>query len=523
MAHPRLSQLGLRLLLPLAAGAAASCGFEPLGWWPVALLGVACLLLLVAHAQGPRSAALLGWLWGLGHFTLGLNWIATAFTYQAKMPGWLGWGAVVVLSAYLAVWPAVAAGVGWFFRRHGLARVLGFAGCWIVAEWCRGWVLTGFAWNPLGAIMLGDFAHPGLATVAPWLGSYGLSGLVVVLAGVMGFAVQRRRWALAAGPLLLVGAAMHWPTPPQRNTAIAYTLIQPNVTQADLSDPARFDAQYHMSAALSAARPSATWRAGQPRLVLWPESGVPEYIRDGYPYWFYQYTYLGDATMARWRLAQAVGQGGLLLTGTDSLDVVGERVVGGQNSVVAIDGRGRLVASYAKAHLVPFGEYLPWRDVLKPLGLERVIPGDMDFRAGPGPQTLDLGPLGRAGLQICYEIVFPGAVVDRAHRPDYIVNPSNDGWYGDWGPPQHVAQARLRALEEGLPVLRSTTNGISVVIDAAGVVRAHAGRHVAARLDGLVPQAAPPTWFSRAGNMLCLGMGLVLLAASALVLWRARR
>ena len=510
------------VLAMVALGGVAACGFQPLGWWPLALLGVGGLAVLVAGAQTPGRAALRGWLFGLGHFALGLNWIATAFTYQAKMPPALGMVAVVGLSAWLAVWPAAAAAGAWAFRRSSGARVLGFAGCWIVAEWMRGWVLTGFAWNPLGAVLLGDFVHPGAAALAPWLGSYGLSGLAAGLAAVVGEGLLRLRTdgrraaGLVAVPIVLVGLALHAPKPSERPGHVAYTLIQPNVTQAELADPAHFDAQFAESARLSAPHNAA------PRLVLWPESGVPDYLRDSYPWWYYEYTFGGDPLLARLRLGRAIGDSGVLLTGSVDLDFAGKQAVGGQNVITGVDGHGRVVASYAKAHLVPFGEYLPWRWLLKPLGLERVIPGDMDFRPGPGPRTVDLGALGKAGLQICYEIVFPGETVDRAHRPDYIVNPSNDGWYGAWGPPQHLAQARLRAAEEGLPVLRSTTNGISAVVDASGVVRAFVPRGVAGRLDGVIPAAAAPGWFARAGNMLPLGIALGLLAGSALVLRRRR-
>jgi apolipoprotein N-acyltransferase len=166
--------------------------------------------------------------------------------------------------------------------------------------------------------------------------------------------------------------------------------------------------------------------------------------------------------------------------------------VGAWNVVTALDSQGTIRASYAKAHLVPYGEYLPMRGLLTPLGLSRLVAGDFDYWSGPGPRTLDFSALGlpRVGVQICYEIVFSGQVVDRAHRPDLVFNPTNDGWFGAWGPPQHLAQARLRAIEEGLPVLRATTNGISAVIDARGGVRDFVPRHVAGRLEGLVP----PRW-----------------------------
>lgn len=165
----------------LVLGAGAACGFQPLAWWPLTLLGVAGLVALTARAVSARRAWLLGWSWGFGHFAVGLNWIATAFTYQAKMPAWLGWGAVLVMALVLGVFPGLAALGGWWFRPRETqagrgAMVLGFASCWILAEWLRSWVFTGFAWNPLGAVGLGPFDWPGLAYQATWLGTYGLSG-----------------------------------------------------------------------------------------------------------------------------------------------------------------------------------------------------------------------------------------------------------------------------------------------------------------------------------------------------------
>jgi apolipoprotein N-acyltransferase len=187
-----------------------------------------------------------------------------------------------------------------------------------------------------------------------------------------------------------------------------------------------------------------------------------------------------------------------------------------------LDATGAIRGSYAKAHLVPYGEYLPLRWLLEPLGASRLVPGSIDFLPGPGPQTLDLGAFGKAGFQICYEIIFSGQVVDRAHRPDYLFNPSNDGWFGAWGPPQHLAQARMRAVEEGLPVLRATTTGISAVIDAQGRVLHALPRQTAGRIDGVVPPALPPTLFARLGNVLPLGWAIALLVLS-LVASRRRR
>ncbi len=514
-------------LCAIALGGVAACGFEPLGLWPLTLLAVAGLIELIARAQTWKQAALVGWLFGVGHFTIGNNWIATAFTYQANMPQWLGWVAVVLLSLYLAIYPMLAALGAWLIARRrdpaGSARlplVLAFAGCWIVSEWLRSWVFTGYAWNPLAMAALGGFARPGLAGLAPWLGTYALSGLVALLAGSWLLALRRRgrvAMPLAAVPAILFLLPSFGEDPAKG--ALPYTLVQPDIRQDDLDNPALFEKQFVKTAGLT--RPDGETTR---RIVLWPESGVPDYLREGYPAYFYrQMTFAADPLIARRRIGQVIGPGSLLLTGAVDLEMQGRKVVAARNVVTAIGAGGDIKAGYAKAHLVPYGEYLPMRGLLEPLGLSRLVPGALDFWPGPGPQTLALGPWGKAGIQICYEIVFSGQVVDRGNRPDYIFNPSNDGWFGRWGPPQHLAQARLRAIEEGLPVLRATTTGISAVIDADGIVRRHLPLHVAGRLDGLVPPAHAPTLFARFGNALALAWSLVLLLATLVAMRRRGR
>jgi len=262
--------------------------------------------------------------------------------------------------------------------------------------------------------------------------------------------------------------------------------------------------------------------------VLWPESGLADYLRPVYPQRYYdRTTALGDPEFARRRIGRMVGPGSVLLTGAVDLEIgpgpFGPRAVGAYNSVTALDANGEILGGYAKAHLVPYGEYLPMRPLLEPLGLSRLVAGTIDFLPGPGPRTLDLGTHGRAGIQICYEIVFSGEVAERGDRPDYIFNPSNDGWFGAFGPPQHLAQARLRAIEEGLPVLRATTTGISAVIDAHGVVRDHLPMREAGRIDGLVPPALPPTPFARLGNLLAIAWAILFVALAAVALRRGPR
>ncbi|WP_243652603.1 apolipoprotein N-acyltransferase [Novosphingobium sp. PhB165] len=517
----------------ILAGAIAACGFQPLALWPLTLLGIAILIELVACAPSWKRAFFIGWCFGLGHFTLGNNWIATAFTYQAAMPAWLGMIAVFLLSLYLALFPALAAAGSWLVLKldrdkagakgaSGAFAVLGlaFAGSWIVAEWLRAWLFTGFAWNPLGVALLGGFDTRGLALITPWTGTYGLSGVLVLLAALPGLLVRLAlggrgvlRWAWVL-PVLAVYAPLTMlmtrpdPWAARAEGAIRFTLIQPDIRQEFIEDPRNFENNFDTMARLSLPR-----RPGEKRVVFWPESGLGDYIRDGYPSYLYRiYTYAGDPVLARRRIGRVIGPYGLLLTGAVDLVIKDDEEVAARNSVSAIDGHGNLIASYSKAHLVPYGEYLALRWLLEPLGATRLVPGALDFWPGPGPRTIDFGDWGKAGIQICYEIIFSGQIVDPRVRPDYIFNPSTDGWFGRWGPPQHLAQARLRAIEEGLPIMRSTTTGVSAVIDADGLVRAYVPWHQAGRIDGLIPPAHEATPFARWGNRLPLALAAVLLA-----------
>lgn len=518
---PRLSDIALNSprLSALLLGVISALGFEPVALWPLALLALAGLLALLVRAPTRQAAFTLGWSFGLGQFSLALNWIATAFGFQAAMPAWLGWIAVLGISAYLAVYPGLALLAAWHFRARLAALVPALAASWILAEWLRGWVLTGFPWNPLGAVLLGPFDTVGAARLLPWLGTYALSGLAALFAGLWytgltRFRADRRMLALLAVPML----AQFWPQgDPGKAGTVPYVLVQPNIPQEQLNDSAYFQANFERLAG-----PVPPPRAGDAALVLWPESGVPDYLRGGYPVPYYQNTYGADPTLARARLAAMLGPERLLLSGTVDLEINDGRAAGARNSITAIDGQGAIRASYAKAHLVPFGEYVPLREVLEPLGLARFVPGSIEFWPGPGVRTIPLGRFGKAGMGVCYEIIFPGAVADRADRPDYLFNPSNDGWYGSWGPPQHLAQARLRALEEGLPVLRSTTNGISAVVAPDGRVVQSVPHNAAGVLLGRIPAAAPPTPFARHGNLLSLAWAMLLLAFS-LVALRPRR
>lgn len=503
-------------------GALAALGFPPIHAWPLALAAIGAFALLVSDSSTRKAAFHLGWLFGVAHFTLTNNWIATAFTYQAEMPAVLGWAAVPLLALYLALYPGLAAALAFSFvpKRPGPAFALALGTAWILAEWLRSWVFTGYAWAPFSLALMGPWDRPGFGILLPFTGTYALSGIAVALCALMAWWVAGRRWVQLGVAAVLLAIGMYLPAGKAAQGDLSLTLVQPNLRQEEIDDPRKYESQFQTIAGLSVPR-----NPGTTRLVLWPESGVPDYLRDGYPQRYYdQMTAAGDPAFARQRIGSVIGEGSLLLTGLVDLEI-GEvdgrrRAVGAYNAITSIDPAVNLGKRYAKAHLVPGGEYLPLRPLLEPLGATRLVAGSIDFIPGPGPRTFDLGRHGKAGMQICYEIVFSGEVVQRSQRPDYIFNPSNDGWFGSWGPPQHLGQARMRAAEEGLPVLRSTTTGISAVIDSRGVVRESIGRNIADRIDTLVPPPGPPTLFASLGHRLTLLWGIALALASLVALRR---
>ena len=492
----------------LVLGLIAAVGYPPIHAWWIALPALALFVAHIRAAPTGRSAFWRGWVFGWAHLTLANNWIATAFTHQAKMPEVLGWVAVPLLCIYLAVYPAFAAlAVHLVGRRAGpLAFGTLFAAAWIVTEWLRSWVFTGYPWPPLGLMLLGGWENQGWAMLLPWMGTYALSGFTVLLSAVLGIAFVRAKWFVAltvmAG-LVMVPMVLPVPTATQ-DTQIRYTLVQPYIPQDEIIDGSQFEAQFQRL-----AQPTMEHR-DRSRVVLWPEGTIPDYLEEGYPQRYYdRMTFAQDPAIARKRLGAVIGPQSTLLTGLSNLNIGvlpdGRKgAVSARNSVVGINPDGDITHHYAKAHLVPYGEYLPLEWALGPLGLARLSAGAIPYIPGPGPRTLDLGVHGRAGVQICYEIVFSGQVVDRDNRPDYLFNPSNDGWFGAWGPPQHLAQARMRAIEEGLPVLRATTTGISAVIDANGIVRQTIATGKSAKLEGFIPAATAPTLFARMGNALPL-------------------
>ena len=502
----------LYVLYAFVSGAASAFAFEPTGLWPLLPVAFAILCEFIDRSKSLSRSLLIGWAFGLGQFVVGLNWIATAFTYQAAMPPWLGWIAVVLLSLYLAIYPALATGLAWRFGRDDrvvLVTVLG--GAWAITEWLRGTMFTGFPWNPAAAAL----APTPLIGVTPLIGTYGLSGLVVLLGGAIWLEYYRKWLPL----LVIVGiSALLWvlpssSVPPDPLAVMNIRVVQPNIGQEDKWRPG-FEEEAARRLAILSGQP-----ASEPRLLLWPEAAVTDPLVDARTD-----QHQAFAEFQRTRAASLLGPNDRLLTGGIAIESRdGVHVTGAANSIFAIAPGGKLIGRYDKAHLVPYGEYLPMRPLLSAIGLSRLAPGDVDFTSGPGPRTIDIdSQWGKVGLQLCYEIIFSGQVVDRKHRPAFIFNPSNDAWFGRWGPPQHLAQARLRAAEEGLPVLRSTPTGISAVIDGRGNVVKSLPWRTAGAIDAVLPPGADsPPLFARFGNVIPLALGFLLIIGG-IVLGRRR-
>lgn len=484
----------------------AALGFAPLNFWPLTLVGVAILAFAVFESTTVRHAFWVGWAWAVAHFTVGLNWIAQSFTYQDAMPHWFGYAAVFGLSLYLAVFPAFGMALArWAGRNRPLPFGVAFAACWALAEWVRGVAFTGFAWNPLGVVSLpiGE-----LSQLAPAIGTTGLSA-VLALAGA-GLWLLATGWRTAPLTILALTAAaalLSVPTPTLRPSAESPTVVvvQPNFSQDVKHGPDYAARAWARQIALTRSAP----QADGPRLILWPEGAIEEPPLE--------YPEVSGRIAALLRPGDALMAGGVTIA-RDSFGIA-QSVT---NSVFAFSSQGEIVSRYDKAHLVPYGEYLPMPRLLGALGLSRLVPGSIYYAPGPGPRSIDVPGIGAVGVQVCYEIIFSGEVVDPTVRPRAIFNPSNDAWFGAWGAPQHLAQARLRAREEALPVLRSTTNGISAIVAADGSIVATIPRHQAGVVARPLPAAGPPTLFSRYGNRLPL-LGALLLLLAAVATARRRR
>ena len=497
-------------------GAAATAGLPPVNLTPLVVVAFTGLVWLLDGAGTWRRAGWTGWWFGFGYFTTGLYWIANALLIDPVRFGWLVPFAVFGLPAVLGLYTALAAIGARVLWTPGPGRVVALAVAWAGAEWLRGHWLTGFPWNLIGYTWSWSDAVLQSTSV---IGIYGL-GLATVFAAAApaalvsapaGEAAARLgagrgvRWVPAmAAAVLLAGA---WTAGAMRlagaETAsvpgVSLRLVQANIPQLLKSeaDRRREILERHLALTGEPGAASATH-------VIWPESAVPYF--------------LDSNADVRAQIAAALPPGGLLITGAIRARLVetpGGVTVGDLwNSVQALDGTGAVVASYDKSHLVPFGEYIPFRPVLAALGLEKIAPGSLDYSSGGGPRTLEIPGAPTVSALVCYEAIFPSAVVAPGARPGWLVNVTNDAWYGrSAGPYQHFAMVRTRAVELGLPLVRVANTGISGVADAYGRVTARLGLGETGVIDAPLPVAIAATLYATFGDLIFL----ILLMAGAAV------
>jgi apolipoprotein N-acyltransferase len=484
----RLAALrGLRAdLAALLLGALAAVALPPFHAIPVLLVSVPGLLVLLDAANSVWEAARRGWWFGLGHHVLGLYWITEAILFEAGRFWWLVPLAVPAVAAALALFIAAAC----LFTRlaaPGWPRVVTLAGAWALTDLARQFVLTGFPWNPWGSVwevpgLVGDV----LIQPAALIGVHGLTMATVFLAGLP---ILSRRWWLAGGIMMIAWVAfgvvrLQEVAPPQPLTVV---LEQGNVAQGQKFDQALASRIFQNYLALS-----PQGGMDRPAVEVWPETAFPGLL---------------DLDERARQVIEQVNDGAPALIGSIRFDQDRRP----RNSLFAVLDKGVIAAVYDKWHLVPFGEYIPgWL----PLPI-MVMPGG-GLAPGPGPQTLHLPGLPAVGPLICYEAIFTGEIIDRADRPDWLVNITNDAWFGNsTGPRQHLAAARMRAVEEGLPLLRAANTGISAAFDAHGHELGRIGMQTSGSLSVTLPGVLPPTlyarlglWVPALGGFVTLGIGL---------------
>ena len=470
------------------SGLISALALPPLYGLPALAIGIPVLLCLIQGAHSPMDAARRGWWFGFGLYVVGLYWITEAILIEAARFWWLVPFAVPGLAAVLALFVAIPAALAWL-ARPGWRMALSLAGAWVLADLARQFVATGFPWNPLGSAWefpgrLGDIMiQPAslvgvhgltLATImlasTPFLGWAWRTGGVIILTIWFGFGVVRLDQPMPPGPDLSV------------------LLIQGNVAQGQKWDRALMVSIFHRY--LDLTKDALTQANGHPAVVVWPETASPALLQSD--------------PQARELIAEAADDAPSLI-GSVRFDNGNHP----RNSLFALGASGMIEGIYDKWHLVPFGEYQPdWLPVSV-----QVVPGG-GFARGPGPATLHIPRLPPVGGLICYEAIFSHQVIDESDRPAWMVNITNDAWFGDSaGPRQHLVAARLRAVEEGLPLMRAANTGISAGFDARGHELGRLEMRTMGILRVNLPAPLPPTLYARLGLLLPGGVAFLALVA----------
>ncbi len=480
----------IRLPLAIAAGALMALGLAPYDLWYVGLAGLCFAVWLFRAAPVGLYAVGTGWGVGLGYFGVALGWIVEPFMVDAALTGWMAPFALLGMSGGLSLFWALAF---WGAAHHTRAPSLALVLTWSAAELARAYVFTGFPWALLSYIIMPVSAIQWVSVIGPHGLTIGLLGFATLVVG--GIRSEANRIFLAGGAslaalLLFVGGWLL--TPPVQDTSDRpyVRLIQPNAEQHEKWDPRMIPVFFERQLNLTEAPAEAGLQ--KPELIVWPETALP--------------VMLERADDALGMVADAAA-GAQVVVG---LQRGGDGVY--FNSLALLNGDGQLTQVYDKHHLVPFGEYMPAAAVFKRWNIAGLAArADGGYTPGPGPTLLEMGVLGSALPLICYEAVFPQDVYRSPSRPDFLLQITNDAWFGKWsGPYQHLAQARIRAIEQGLPMLRAANTGISAVIDGAGRIVADLDLGVAGKVDAPLPAPLRVTLYSRFGDLPTLILLIVL-------------
>jgi apolipoprotein N-acyltransferase len=474
-----------RFSVLFALGVIAALGQAPLDLWPATIAALSVLLVLHRDVASPRVAAWRVWSFGLGYFAFALRWIVEPFLVDVARHGWMAPFALVLMAVGAGLFWAVA---GWVATRIAPRSQVMLALLLVAVEMTRSLILTGFPWALLGHIWVPTWMAQASGIGGPHL----LTGITLLAALALARIFRRAWWSggLAIFFLVLVAVLLRpGPAPQSADDAPVVRLVQPNAPQHLKWDPVYREQFVNRLVELSG-------QGDRPDLIVWPETAVP-----------YLLNYIIDDLS----LLDGAARGAPLVFGVQRMDDAGRFY----NSLIVMQQGGRVTATYDKQHLVPFGEYVPFGDTLGRFGIQGLATTDGGgFAAGATPGPVDIPGIGLAVPLICYEGIFAEEIVSGSDRPRLLLLITNDGWFGKAaGPHQHLAQARLRAIEQGLPMVRVANTGISAMIDAQGRITASLPLGVDGLLDTPLPavRAAPPyTLFGDwpVGLLLFLGIAI---------------
>lgn len=483
-------------LLPVALGAVAALGQAPFDFPLAMIAAMAAVMRIYLHQPNPRAAAFLGFAFGFGYFAVALHWIVSPFLVDAARHGWMAPFAVVIMAAGGALFWSVAFGIARRLSSQLWALIL----CWTAVEMLRAYIFTGFPWASPAQAMVDTL----LGQLLAWIGPHGVN-LVVIASAAYIASLVRFGWVLRT--VLLLPLALVILTPPLVGRVplsdSVLRLVQPNAPQSEKWDPEKIGIYYDRQLAFTAA--AADPELGPPDAIIWPETAIP---------WT-----LDRSGVILEEIAAAAGGTPVILGAQRSED--GRYY----NALATLGPQGQVTEIYDKHHLVPFGEYVPLGDFAARFGIYGMAPTHgAGFSAGQGAALMDLGPIGRALPLICYEAVFAHDVNAAPARADFIIHATNDAWFGTYaGPQQHLAQARMRAIEQGLPVARAANTGITAMIDPWGGIMRSIGMGEAGFIDAALPLPLPPTFYTRTGDApLAIFLAIALVLGALRVVTRQR-